>query len=112
MWATQAVATSFLTQSQRGLVITCRDVKFFEQEFPLTCSMPSILSASSVSPRRAAHNALTGSRSSDWKAAFEKEMANMHRQQVWELVPRPKAAKVMQGRWVLKEKDGGALKAC
>jgi hypothetical protein len=85
-------------------IITRRDIRFLENEFPLTQAAATVFTAL-ASPRRAALDALNGPQADDWRKAFEKEMANMERQQVWELVPRSVAKKVMQGRWVLKEKE-------
>ena len=63
-------------------VITRRDVKFLEEEFPLIHLAPSVMSATLVSPRRAAREALSGLRADEWQLAFKKEIANMRRQDV------------------------------
>lgn len=43
---------------------------------------------------------------------MDSEMANMERNKVWTLVPRSEAmGKIMTGKWALKEKPNGNLKA-
>ena len=47
----------------------------------------------------------------DWKVALQKEYDSIIKNGTWTLVPRPKNAKVVKSRWVLRIKDMGLHKA-
>src|SRR5271170_1847904 len=46
-----------------------------------------------------------------WKAAIQKEYDSIMKNHTWDLVPRPKNAKVVKSRWVLRIKDNDLHKA-
>ena len=57
------------------------------------------------------HEAMAAEDAEDWKIAMQKEYDSMMKNGVWNLVPRPKNAKVVKSRWVLRVKDCGLHKA-
>jgi transposase InsO family protein len=46
-----------------------------------------------------------------WELAMQKEYDSILKNKTWDLVPRPKNAKVVKSRWVLRTKDNGVYKA-
>ena len=46
-----------------------------------------------------------------WELAMKKELESIKKNETWTLVPRPKNAKVVKSRWVLRTKDNGIYKA-
>src|SRR5580692_6089547 len=46
-----------------------------------------------------------------WELAMQKELESIAKNDTWTLVPRPKDAKVVKSRWVLRTKDNGIHKA-
>jgi Reverse transcriptase (RNA-dependent DNA polymerase) len=46
-----------------------------------------------------------------WELAMQKEYESIMKNETWTLVPRPKDAKVVKSRWVLRTKDNGMYKA-
>lgn len=93
---------------QSNKTIVRRDIQVHENSFPLKSKILSLQSSN----RRVIQNALSGPRAEAWKQAMEKEMENMSRNEVWTLVPRSEVkGKIMTGKWDLKEKSDGQLKA-
>ena len=45
-----------------------------------------------------------------WEQAMERELISIHKNKVWKLLPRPKNAKAVKSRWVLRIKDNGLYK--
>lgn len=88
--------------------ITRRDIRVHENSFPLLKSVLSL----QASNRNVIQAALSGPRANEWIKAMDVEIENMNRNKVWTLVPRSHAqGKIMTGKWVLKEKSDGQLKA-
>ena len=84
-----------------------RDVRFQENSFPLRLQVHALHST-----RQVIKTALSGPRANDWNNAMNEEINNMIRNKVWTLVPRIEAmGKIMTGKWALKEKPNGQLKA-
>src|ERR1700689_971397 len=46
-----------------------------------------------------------------WELAMQKEIDSITKNETWNLVPRPRDAKVVKSRWVLRTKDNGLYKA-
>ena len=46
-----------------------------------------------------------------WKLAMKTELQSINKNNTWDLVPRPKDAKVVKSRWVMRTKDNGTYKA-
>ena len=46
-----------------------------------------------------------------WELAMQKEIDSITKNETWNLVPRPREAKVVKSRWVLRTKDNGLYKA-
>ena len=46
-----------------------------------------------------------------WELAMKKELDSIMKNKSWTLVRRPKDAKVVKSRWVLRTKDNGMYKA-
>jgi transposase InsO family protein len=57
------------------------------------------------------HEAMAAEDSEHWKVAIQKEYDSIIKNGTWTLVPRPKNAKVVKSRWVLRIKDTGLHKA-
>ena len=57
------------------------------------------------------HEAMAAEDSEYWKVAIQKEYDSIIKNGTWTLVPRPKNAKVVKSRWVLRIKDMGLHKA-
>ena len=57
------------------------------------------------------HEAMAAEDSEYWKVAIQKEYDSIIKNGTWTLVPRPKNAKVVKSRWVLRIKDTGLHKA-
>ena len=89
-------------------VIVRRDIRVHETSFPLR---KQIL-AFHANNRRIVESALSGPKSQEWNKAIDKELENMDHNNVWTLVPRSEAkGRIMTGKWALKEKSDGQLKA-
>lgn len=99
--------SSILNPNSNKSVIR-RDIRAHENTFPLQRKSLSLQSSN----RCTMENALSGPRAEDWINAMNKEIENMTRNNVWTLVPRSGAkGHVMTGKWALKEKSDGTLKA-
>jgi glutathionyl-hydroquinone reductase len=46
-----------------------------------------------------------------WELAMQKEYDSIMKNETWNLIPRPRDAKVVKSRWVLPTKDNGLYKA-
>ncbi|KAI0998374.1 hypothetical protein K3495_g9820 [Podosphaera aphanis] len=88
--------------------ITRRDVRVHETSFPFRSNILSLRSSN----RRIIETVLSGPKSNDWSKAIDTEMENIERNKVWTRVPCSEAmGKIMTGKWALKEKQNGELKA-
>lgn len=89
-------------------IIVRRDIRVHENSFPLRKQVLATLNNN----RSIIDTALSGPRAKEWRKAIDQELENMDRNQVWKLVPRSEAnGKLMTGKWILKEKSDGKLKA-
>lgn len=61
---------------------------------------------------RGFREAMAAEDAEDWKIAIQKEYDSIIKNGTWTLVPRPKDAKVVKSRWVLRIKYSGLYKAC
>src|SRR5579862_9604022 len=57
------------------------------------------------------HEAMEAEDAHQWELAMMKEYDSIMKNDTWTLVPRPKDAKVIKSRWVLRTKDNGIYKA-
>ncbi|KAI0995619.1 hypothetical protein K3495_g12561 [Podosphaera aphanis] len=107
------VGTEFSTGNiifnpQSNKTIARRDIRVHENVFPL---QPKFLSLH-ASNRKIIKTILNGPNAERWNQAMDSEMENMARNKVWTLVPPSEAnGNVMTGKWTLKEKHDGQLKA-
>jgi len=58
------------------------------------------------------YEAMEADDAKQWELAMKKELDSIMKNKTWTLVPRPKDAKVVKSRWVLRTKDNGMYKAC
>ena len=70
----------------------------------------AILKGNSKWPRTY-HEAMEMEDAKQWELAMKKEYESIMKNKTWMLVPRPKNAKVVKSRWVLRSKDNGMYKA-
>ena len=64
----------------------------------------ALISISDVREPKSYSEAKSSSQWSDWEKAFQDEMASLQENNVWDIVPRPKGRKVVNGKWVCKVK--------
>jgi hypothetical protein len=55
---------------------------------------------------------MDGEDAKQWELATQKEYDSIMNNETWNLIPRPKGAKVVKSHWVLRTKDNGLYKAC
>jgi hypothetical protein len=60
---------------------------------------------------RSYQEAMEAEDAKQWELAMQKELESIMKNETWTLVPRPKDAKVVKSRWVLRTKDNGLYKA-
>lgn len=105
---TQFSGGHVILNPQSDKVIVRRDIRVNENLFPL---QQRILSLQAFN-RKIIQDALNGPKANQWNEAINDEINNMTRNNVWTLVPRTEAiGHIMTGKWTLKEKSDGKLKA-
>ena len=124
MWAQRAIAHMKCKASLEAEQHYCRQATLnhedpyyhdFEPEFDLDTALQHLIAMRSESAQAnmdeiddveplTYKQAMAGPHAHHWKAAMDKQMASFKTMNTWRLVPRPKDAPVLSGKWVYKIK--------
>ena len=123
MWAQRAIAHTKCTASLEAEQLYCRQATLshedphyhdFEPEFDLDTALQHLIAMRSESAQAnmdmddveplTYEQAIAGPNAHHWKEAMDKQMASFKTMNTWKLVPYPKDAPVLSGKWVYKIK--------